>query len=169
MAAASGGSEETRPVSRPGPDAKRRAARIRRVRRQASLLVVIGVGGALGALSRYAISLALPAPTGHMPWGVLLINVSGALALGFVLTLLAEQFPRSRFARPLIGTGFIGAYTTFSTWMVDVVSLVRSGNTATALEYVVLSLVAGLAAVVIGVAAARTLVRAWRGMQQEAT
>ncbi|MDA8210063.1 MAG: fluoride efflux transporter CrcB [Actinomycetota bacterium] len=169
MAAASGGSESARPVSRPALDARRRAARLRRARRQASLLLAIGVGGALGALGRYAISLALPAAPGQMPWGVFIINVSGALALGFVLTILAEQFPRSRMARPLIGTGFIGAYTTFSTWMVDAVSLIRRGDAATAAAYLALSLIAGLAAVVIGMAAARSLARLRRGIQQEAT
>ena len=169
MAAASSGSEPARPVSRPALDAKRRAARLRRMRRQVFLLLAIGMGGALGALSRYAISLALPAPAGQMPWGIFLINISGALALGFLLTLLAEQFPRSRMARPLVGTGFIGAYTTFSTWMTGVVSLARDGAVAAALAYLVLSMVAGVAAVVIGMAAGRTLVRVRREMQQEAS
>lgn len=169
MAAASGGSNRTRPGLRPALDARRRLARLRRARRQASLILVVGVGGALGALGRYAISLALPAPSGQIPWDVFLINASGALALGFVLILLAEQFPRSRMARPLIGTGLIGAYTTFSTWMVGAVSLVRGGAVGTALAYVVLSLVAGLVAVVIGMAAARMVVRAGRGIQQEAS
>ncbi|MDA8263122.1 MAG: fluoride efflux transporter CrcB [Actinomycetota bacterium] len=169
MAAVSGGSEPTRPVSRPAPGAKRRAPRLRRIRSQATVLVIIGTGGALGALSRYAISLALPTPAGKMPWGVFLINISGALALGFLLTLLVEQFPRSRMARPLMGTGFIGAYTTFSTWMVDTVALVRGGAVATALAYLVLSLVSGLAAVVVGMAAARTLVRARQEMRQESS
>ncbi|MDA8374224.1 MAG: fluoride efflux transporter CrcB [Actinomycetota bacterium] len=169
MAAASSGSEPARPVSRPALDAKRRAARLRRMRRQVFLLLAIGMGGALGALSRYAISLALPVTAGQMPWGIFLINISGALALGFLLTLLAEQFPRSRMARPLVGTGFIGAYTTFSTWMTGVVSLARDGAVAAALAYLVLSMVAGVAAVVIGMAAGRTLVRVRREMQQEAS
>jgi CrcB protein len=72
-------------------------------------------------------------------------------------------------ARPLVGTGFIGAYTTFSTWMTGVVSLARDGAVAAALAYLVLSMVAGVAAVVIGMAAGRTLVRVRREMQQEAS
>ena len=130
---------------------------------------LVAVFGALGAITRYVVDRAIMTRLAtDFPVGTLMINLSGALVLGMV-TGLATRNLLSTDAVVAIGDGFIGAYTTFSTWMVDVVSLVRSGNTATALEYVVLSLVAGLAAVVIGVAAARTLVRAWRGMQQEAT
>lgn len=169
MAAASSGSEPARSVSRPASSAGRPGRnRSRRLRNQLSTLFAIAIGGALGALGRYAITVAMPAPAGQMPWGIFLINISGAAGLGFLLTLVAEQFPRARLARLLIGTGFIGAYTTFSTWMVDVVTLVRSGAVAAALADLALSLVAGLVAVIIGMAAARAIVRRRRLMQEEA-
>ena len=82
----------------------------------------------LGAVSRYAISLALPSEPGRFPWGTFLVNVTGSFVLGFLLVVLLEQFPRGRLARSVIGTGFIGAYTTLSTFVVKAVELVRDGH-----------------------------------------
>lgn len=139
--------------------------------RQAQTVVVValGFGGVFGAVSRYAISLALPTVTGHFPWGTFLINVSGSAVLGFVLILLREQFPAGRLARPIIGTGFIGAYTTFSTFMVEAVLLIRDGRPVEAILYLSASALAGLAAVWIGMMTARLTVRVERWLQEEMT
>jgi fluoride exporter len=142
----------------------------RRLRaRQVQLVIVaaLACGGVLGAVSRYAVSLALPTQTGRFPWGTFLINVSGSAVLGFVLILLIEQFPRGRLARPVIGTGFIGAYTTFSTFMVEAILLIRDGHTEAAAAYLAASVGAGLLAVWIGMTSARLVVRAERWLQEE--
>ncbi|MHB8328010.1 MAG: fluoride efflux transporter FluC, partial [Acidimicrobiales bacterium] len=101
----------------------------RRRARHVQIVIVVAVacGGVIGALSRYLLSLALPTETGQFPWGTFLINVTGSALLGFLLVLLMEQFPRGHLARPVLGTGIIGAYTTFSTFVVEAVLLVRAG------------------------------------------
>jgi fluoride exporter len=138
--------------------ARRRPRRGRRP--QAIIVVSLAFGGALGAMARYAISLGLPTESGRFPWGTFVINVSGSLVLGFLLIMLIEQFPRGRLVRPVIGTGFIGAYTTFSTFTVESVNLVRAGDPETALAYIGASLVVGLLAVFTGMVAARVVLRA---------
>jgi fluoride exporter len=128
----------------------------RRTRRDEAVIVVaLACGGVLGAVSRYAISLALPTETGRFPWGTFLINVSGSAALGFVLVLVIDRFPRGRLARPVLGTGFLGAYTTFSTFTVEAIDLVRAGHAGTALAYLTGSVFAGLLAVWAGMTSAR--------------
>jgi len=134
---------------------------------QAIIVVALGIGGALGAVSRYALSLALPTETGRFPWSTFLINVSGSAVLGFILILLIEQFPRGRLARPVIGTGFLGAYTTFSTFMVETVELIRDGRPEVAIAYLAASVGAGLLAVWIGITSARIVMRAERWLQRE--
>ena len=119
------------------------------------------------AIARYAISLGLPTETGRFPWGTFVVNISGSFVLGFLLIILIQQFPEARLARPVIGTGFIGAYTTFSTFTVESVQLVRAGDPGTAVVYVGASLVVGMLAVFIGMAAARGLLRAEPRHQEE--
>jgi fluoride exporter len=141
-----------------GPGRTRRA--------EAVIVVALACGGVLGAVSRYAISLALPTETARFPWGTFLINVSGSAALGFLLVLVIEHFPRGRLVRPVLGTGFLGAYTTFSTFTVEAVDLVRAGHAVTALVYLVGSVFAGLLAVWAGMTAARGALRAERWLQE---
>jgi CrcB protein len=133
----------------------------------ATILVALGCGGVLGAVSRYALSLAMPTHTSRFPWGTFIVNVSGSAVLGFLLILVIEQFPRGRLARPLIGTGFIGAYTTFSTFTVEAIQLIRDGRPAVAVAYLVASVVAGLVAVWFGMISARMVLRVERWLQQD--
>ena len=136
---------------------------------QTVIVVSLGLGGVFGAVSRYALSLALPTETDRFPWGTFLINISGSAVLGFILILLREQFPEGRLARPIIGTGFIGAYTTFSTFMVEAVLLIRDRHPLDAAFYLCASVVAGLAAVWMGMTAARVAIRVERWLQEEIT
>jgi CrcB protein len=141
----------------------------RRTRRSEAVIVVaLACGGVLGAVSRYGISLALPTETGRFPWGTFLINVSGSAALGFLLVLVIERFPRGRLARPVLGTGFLGAYTTFSTFTVEAIDLVRAGHAGTAVAYLAASVFAGLLAVWAGMTSARMGLRAERRLQESA-
>jgi CrcB protein len=143
-------------------------ARRRRARRAQVLIVVaLGLGGVAGALSRYFISLAMPTIDGRFPWGTFVINVTGSAVLGFLLILVIEQFPRGRLARPVLGTGFLGAYTTFSTFMVEAVNLVRAGRALIAVTYLVASAVVGLLAMWAGMTVARSLIRFERWLQEE--
>jgi fluoride exporter len=145
-------------------DRRRRARQV-----QGVIVVALACGGVFGALCRYAISLAIPTETGEFPWSTFLINLSGSAVLGFVLILLIEQFPRGRLARPVIGTGIIGAYTTFSTFEVDTVELIRDGHVASAVTYMTASVVGGLLFVWLGMATARLVLRAERWLQEEAS
>ena len=130
-------------------------------------MIALALGGVLGAVSRYALSLALPTESDRFPWGTFLINVSGSFVLGCLLVMIIEQFPRGRLARPVIGTGFLGAYTTFSTFMVEAVELMRDGRPETAVAYLAASLFAGLGAVWLGMTGARGVLRAERWLQEE--
>jgi fluoride exporter len=149
------------------PDAWSQRARRRFIRPQVIIVISLAFGGSIGAVARYAISLALPTETGRFPWGTFLINITGSFILGFLLIVLIEQFPMGRLARPVIGTGLIGAYTTFSTFMVESVLLVRAGDPAIAAIYLVASLVLGLLAVFVGMLGARVVLRAERWLQEE--
>lgn len=148
-----------------GRDTDRHGQRGRQA--QAMIVLAIACGGVAGAVSRYAISLALPSSTGQFPWGTFVINVSGSVALGFLLVLVAELFPRGHLARPVLGTGFLGAYTTFSTFMVDAMDLIRSHHVDVAVTYLAASVVAGIAGVWGGMMAARLLVGFERWMHRE--
>lgn len=143
------------------------AQRSRQRRAQGVIVFALGCGGVIGAVSRYAVSLAIPTPTGSFPWSTFIINVSGSVILGFLLVLLIEQFPRGRLVRPLVGSGIIGAYTTFSTMEVDALLLIRGHDFATGVVYLVSSLIAGLVAVWVGMNAARLLIQAEQWLQGE--
>jgi CrcB protein len=117
-------------------------------------LVTIALGGALGAPARYAIAQALKVNAHSFPWATFIANVSGAFALGVFLTWVAPHH-LSRLLRPLVATGFLGAFTTFSTFAIEAVLLVRNHHVPMALLYVVTTLAAGLAAAATGVALIR--------------
>lgn len=120
-------------------------------------VVLVGLGGMAGAIARYYVGLAIAQRLGLLfPYGTLLINVSGCLVLGFVATLGAEREGLvSPEIRLLVGMGFCGAYTTFSTFGYETVTLFRAGSHLAALAYVVGSNVLGLAAVAVGYYLAR--------------
>lgn len=155
---------EIEPVRESGPSTPPRRGR----QVQMAIVAALALGGLLGAVSRYAISLALPTGTGQFPWATFLVNVSGSLALGFLLVLVVEQFPRGRLARPVLGSGFLGAFTTFSTFMVGALVLIRDGHPATAVAYLAASVAGGLVAAWVGMSSARLVLRTERWLQDEA-
>jgi CrcB protein len=89
--------------------------------------------------------------------------VSGSLVLGAVLVLIAERFPPSLYVRPFLATGVIGAYTTYSTFAVETDVLIKDGHIGVALAYLAASVVVGLGAVWLGMAAARAVPFGARG------
>lgn len=109
-------------------------------------VMLIAIGGALGTVARYELSLAVPVRPGTLPITTLIINVVGALLLGALLGTLGRTAPNDRIMRPLLGVGFLGGFTTFSTFAVETVQLVRLGHAAVAAGYVIASIAFGLAA-----------------------
>jgi len=130
--------------------------RARRERRP-GVLAAVAAGGALGAPARYGISLAVTISPGTLPWGTLGINLSGSFALGAVLAVLLVRFPADRYLRPFLATGFLGAYTTYSTFATETDLLVRNGHAAVAAAYTVAGVGGGLAAAWAGLAAGRRI------------
>jgi fluoride exporter len=115
----------------------------------------VAVGGALGTIGRYELALAEPVGTGRFPWATFLANMVGSLLLGIALAAFVDGHASSLLFRPLVGVGFCGGLTTFSTWMVESVLLVRDGDPGLAVTYVGVSLVAGVAAVAVGIVVTR--------------
>jgi CrcB protein len=124
-----------------------------------SVLSVISLGGALGALARYGVTAAVPAGRRSFPWGIFGVNVSGCLLIGILMVLVTEVWTGQRLVRPFLGVGVLGGYTTFSTYVVDIQRLVNAGAAATALMYLIGTVVAALVAVYAGVTATRWLIR----------
>ena len=110
-------------------------------------LAAVFAGGTAGALARAGVAEALPHDPGHWPWATFLVNIAGALALGYFTTRLQERLPQSAYRRPLLGTGFCGALTTFSTMQVELLGMLDSGRVALAATYAAGSVIAGFAAV----------------------
>lgn len=127
------------------------------------VLLAVACGGFLGSLTRYGIGLMLPTPKDDFPWSTYVINVSGAFVLGTLLVLLLERFPPNRYARAFFGSGFLGAYTTFSTYMVETVLLARGGHVSTATAYVLGTLSVGLFASWAGIVLGRRISALGRG------
>ncbi len=123
--------------------------------RQIGVLVAIAIGGAFGAPLRYEITQLIHVPKDTFPWATFWINLSGAFVLGAFLTVIMERRTAHPFARPLFATGFLGAYTTFSTMAVETVTLMRAGRVAVGLFYLASSMTLGLVAAYAGVRIAR--------------
>lgn len=129
-------------VTRPGPH------------RDPRILLAVAIGGVAGALARAELETRVPVGSGF-PWTTLLINLAGTAFLAWIVIRVGERLPPSTFLRPMLGTGFCGALTTFSTMQVEAVQLLRHGQDAEALSYLVVSLVAGLAVAVLVIRASR--------------
>jgi fluoride exporter len=108
--------------------------------REAAILA----GGAAGALARAAAAELLPRDPGGWPWATFAVNVAGALMLAWLTTRLTEMVAPTRYWRFLLGTGFCGALTTFSTFQIEVIDLAREGSAPLAAAYVTASLAAGM-------------------------
>lgn len=118
-------------------------------------LAAIFAGGVAGALLRVWLGLAFATPDGRWPWATFAVNISGAFLLGYLATRLQERLPQSTYRRPLLGTGFCGAYTTFSTMQVQALSMVEHGHDGLAAGYAVTSICAGYLAVWVATAMVR--------------
>jgi CrcB protein len=131
------------------------------------IYVLAALGGALGALARWALTEALPHPPGAWPWSTLLENLLGCLLIGMLLAVLLARFPDSPWLRPLLAVGVLGGFTTYSTFAVDVVRLTGAGHQALAVAYVLASVLGGVLAVIVGLVVGRAAVRAAESIDDE--
>ncbi len=121
--------------------------------------LLIAIGGAAGTLARYGIAVAA-APISHgLPWGTIAINIVGSFVIGFfgTLTLSHGRFPASESLRLFVMVGLCGGFTTFSSFSLQTLDLLRAGSLTRATANVLLSVVLCLAAVAIGHALASRL------------
>jgi CrcB protein len=119
-------------------------------------LLLIGLAGALGSLSRYALSGWVQRYTDSLfPWGTLVVNVVGAFAFGFIWSLVEQRLVVSVETRVVILSGFLGAFTTFSSFMFETSILIGDGLWGLALANVGGQIVSGLVAMFLGLSAGR--------------
>jgi len=121
-------------------------------------ILIIGLGGFLGAVVRYAIGLWIGQRWGRsFPLGTFLINVSGSFLIGFLMSLFTDRLMLNPQWRIFLVIGFLGAYTTFSTFEYETGALVKDGEWLVASLNVMLSVFVGFAALKLGEGAARLL------------
>lgn len=115
-------------------------------------LTLIAIGGAIGALTRYVVGTAIHTtwPT-KIPYGTLLINVVGSFLLGVLFVLVSERQLLPAQWRPLFMVGFLGAFTTFSTFSVELVNLMDNGHQLHAALYLLLSVVLAVGGAALGI------------------
>ena len=118
-------------------------------------LAAVFAGGAAGALLRAGMAEALGGGAPAWPWATFLVNVAGAFALGYFVTRLQERLPLSTYRRPLLGTGFCGALTTFSTMQVELLKMLDAGRFGLAAGYGAGTVLAGFAGVYVATALVR--------------
>ena len=119
-------------------------------------IVVVAIGGALGAVARYGVAVLVARFwMGEFPLATFVINVSGSFILGFFTPFAVEKSSLDPLWRLLVATGFVGEYTTFSTFEYETQALTETGATMIAVANVVGSVIAGFAAVQLGVILAR--------------
>lgn len=112
-------------------------------------LTAIFTGGAVGAVLRAELGQAWVTHPGTWPWATFAVNIAGALLLGYGVTRLQERLPLSAYRRPLLGTGFCGGLTTFSTMQIELLRMLDAGDVSLAVAYAAASVVAGLGAVAL--------------------
>ena len=117
--------------------------------------VWVAIGGALGTLARYAVSLAVNDRMGLGPWGTFVANISGSLLIGFLAVVFSERVSGHDDLRRFAIIGVLGGYTTFSTLAYDTTRFLEDGDVARAALNGIGSLIVGVVAVFVGMALAR--------------
>ena len=121
-------------------------------------LVIIALGGALGAVSRFLMGNAVSKAVGSaLPYGTFVINLVGCFAMGLLMTIIVDRELLSAAWRLFLCVGFLGGFTTFSSFGYEALMLLNEGRLLAALTYVSGSVVLGLAAPAAGVLCARAL------------
>jgi fluoride exporter len=121
-------------------------------------ILLVAVGGAIGSVARYLVGVGMTRMMGiTFPWGTLTVNIVGSFAIGILTELVARRFDASAELRLLIVVGFLGGFTTFSSFSLDTMVLVERGATFHAFAYVGASLVLALGAAFGGLLLGRSL------------
>lgn len=119
-------------------------------------ILAVGIGGALGAVARYLINIS---PLANLfekfPFPTFFINITGSFLIGFLLILFTDKFQINENLRLAIMVGFLGAFTTFSTFELEIWGLIKENQFFTAFLYLFLSILVGFIGVVAGVWLAR--------------
>lgn len=120
------------------------------------IYLMIAFGGAVGALSRYGVTSWVNQHWSvHFPLATLLVNVSGSFLMGVAFVLINERMPSLEPYRPLLVVGFLGAFTTFSTFSMEIVSLIHTQAWLSAVSYLLLSCFLGVVGLALGIVLAR--------------
>lgn len=120
--------------------------------------LAVGVGGFIGAISRLGVGVAVGRWfTGRFPLGTFIINITGCFILGWFLTVSSDRLAISDTMKLAVATGFVGAYTTFSTFMFESTRLMDEGAWLEAMVNIIASLIVGLIAVRLGMDLARRM------------
>lgn len=121
-------------------------------------LILVAVGGAIGASLRHLVNLgSLRLVGANYPWGTMAINIAGSLAMGIFVELLARRFNASNELRLFIATGILGGFTTFSAFSLDFAVLWERGAAMPALAYAIISVVGSILALFLGLWLARSI------------
>ena len=131
-----------------------------RARVDLAVVATVALGGVIGSLGRYAVGIALPHAPGGVPWATLTVNLTGAFAMGLLVAYLVNRPGAHRLARPFVGVGLLGGWTTFSALAIDVVHLGAADRPQAALGYVAATFLVGTLAVAAGSALGQ---RVWTG------
>jgi CrcB protein len=125
--------------------------------RKPEVLALIAAGGFIGALGRYELGLAWKTPPGGVPWVTFTINTSGAFLLGLILTTLLDLPTPSRYLRPFLCVGVLGAWTTMSTFAVETDLLAKDRHLGAGASYLAITVIAGLSVAWLGILIGRSL------------
>ncbi len=121
-------------------------------------VLIVALGGAAGAASRHMVGMwAMRLMGTGFPWGTLTVNIAGSFAMGVFIEILALRFQGSNELRLLVATGFLGGFTTFSAYSLDAVTLWERGEAGLAAAYVVISVIASIGALFLGLALVRSV------------
>ena len=123
--------------------------------RRWDVALVVAAGGAIGGGARWLLNEAMPHPADGFPWPTFVENVTGCLVLGALMVFLLDVWPPHRYARPFLGIGVLGGFTTFSAYTAETAALLRTGHAPVALTYLFGTVILGLLATWVGIAAAR--------------
>lgn len=123
-----------------------------------STTLLIGAGGALGAMARYLLSSLVTQVMGtQFPWGILFVNLAGCFAMGLVAGAGLQAIPLSDGMKAFLATGILGGFTTFSAFSLDAVQLVERGQSMDAAVYVIASAAGSITALIAGLALVRAV------------
>jgi len=118
--------------------------------------LMIALGGALGAVGRYGlVGLVSSVMARNFPYGTLAVNILGSFFIGVLYVVVVERLHTASHWQPLLMVGFVGAFTTFSTFSLEALNLIQSGRILAAMTYILVSVVVCMLAVLLGTVLAR--------------